>query len=326
MSDRERLEPQFDELEAALSALAAGRDMPAEVGGEVRELALIAAHLLGLPGEDFRARLKADLVGARDLSAPSEPPPIVAPEAQGIVPYIVHERAAELADWVERAFGAREIHRTPPGAGGFHAEMQIGDAQMMMGGFAGMPFPQTAASLHLYVPDADATYRKAVDAGASSIYEPVDQPYGDREGGVRDPFGNSWFIGTHRAGASHVPSGLKTLTPHLIVRGAGALIDLAREAFGAEVIERHEGPDGVVRHAQLRVAGGMIELGEAQDRFPPIPAMLYVYVDDVDTAYTRAVKAGGRSKQAPADQPYGHRTAAVEDGFGNQWYLAKPIR
>lgn len=195
----------------------------------------------------------------------------------------------------------------------------------MMGGFAGMPFPETAASLHLYVPDADATYRKAVEAGASSIYEPVDQFYGDREGGVRDPFGNSWFIATHRAGASHVPSGFKTLTPHLIVRGASALIELAREAFGAEVIERHEGPDGVVRHAQLRVSGAMIELGEAQDRFPPIPAMLYVYVDDVDAAYARAIGAGGRAKQPPADQPYGHRTAAVEDGFGNQWYLAKPI-
>ena len=62
MSERERR--QVDELEAALSALVAGQEVPSEVGEEVRDLAQIAAHLLGLPGEDFRARLKADLVGA----------------------------------------------------------------------------------------------------------------------------------------------------------------------------------------------------------------------------------------------------------------------
>ena len=62
MSERERR--QVDELEAALSAIVAGQDVPSGVGEEVRDLANIAAHLLGLPGEDFRARLKADLVGA----------------------------------------------------------------------------------------------------------------------------------------------------------------------------------------------------------------------------------------------------------------------
>jgi uncharacterized glyoxalase superfamily protein PhnB len=53
------------------------------------------------------------------------------------------------------------------------------------------------ATLHLYVPDANATYRRAIEAGATSIMEPTDQPYGDRSGGIRDAFGNQWFIATH---------------------------------------------------------------------------------------------------------------------------------
>ena len=53
--------------------------------------------------------------------------------------------------------------------------------------------------------------------------------------------------------------------------------------------------------------------------------MLYVYVADVDRSYARALAAGGESMQPPADQPYGHRTAAIRDAFGNQWYVARPI-
>jgi uncharacterized glyoxalase superfamily protein PhnB len=52
-------------------------------------------------------------------------------------------------------------------------------------------------NLHLYVPDADAVYRQALTAGASSVRDPVDEPYGDRVAGVRDPFGNVWWIATH---------------------------------------------------------------------------------------------------------------------------------
>jgi PhnB protein len=60
-------------------------------------------------------------------------------------------------------------------------------------------WPPRPCNLHVYVPDADAAYRRALDAGASSLYAPMDQPYGDREGGAVDAGGNNWFIATHRA-------------------------------------------------------------------------------------------------------------------------------
>jgi PhnB protein len=319
MSESDR----FDELEAALTAVLAGRDVPAKVGVEVRDLALLAAHLLGLPKEEFRARLKADLMGG---SPGEKPASTAAPEgSQTVVPYLVVEHPADLMEFVRRAFDAEELHRTATPGGGFHAEVRIGDAHVMMGGFPGMPFPETPAALHLYVPDADSAFRRAVEAGARQIYAPMDQPYGDREGGVRDPFGNTWYIATHRAGASHVPPGLRSVTPFLQVRGADGLLDFARDAFGARIVGRHSDPEGVVRHAEFKVAGSMIEIGEAHGEVPAIPAMLYVYVDDVDAWYARAVAAGGRPKQPPTDQPYGHRTGAVVDAFGNQWYMATPI-
>lgn len=320
MSEQDR----FDELDAALTAILAGQAVPAGVGEEARDLALIAAHLLGLPGEEFRARLKADLVGGKAGGEPAAPS--VPPGSQSVVPYLVVERATELVEFVRRAFGAEELYRTTGPGGGFYAEVRIGDARVMMGGTPGMTSPESPAALHLYVPDADATYRRAVEAGASPIYPMMDQPYGDREGGVKDPFGNTWYIATHRAGASPIPEGLRSVTPFLQVRGADRMLDFARAAFGAQIVGRHADPEGVVRHAELKVAGSMIELGEAHGEFPPTPAMLYVYVDDVDRWYARAVAAGGRPKKRPADQPYGHRTAAVDDAFGNQWYMAAPIR
>jgi PhnB protein len=321
MSERER----FDELEAALSAIVAGQAMPADVGEEVRGLANIAAHLLGLPGEEFRARLKADLVSGKREAGEEPPVKSAPPGSPSVVPYLVIERAPELFAWVQRAFGAEMIHKGAVDAGGFHAEVRIGDAHVMMGGFAGMPFPETPAALHLYVPDVDATFRRAVEEGASAVFPPTDQFYGDRESGVKDPFGNTWYIATHKAGPSHVPEGLLSVTPFLQVRGVDGLLAFAKKAFGAETVGRHADAAGVVRHAVMKLEGSAIELGEAHGEFPAIPAMLYVYVADVDRSYERALAAGGESMQPPADQPYGHRTAAIRDAFGNQWYVARPM-
>ena len=329
MSERER--QQVDELEAALSAIVAGRDIPAGVGEEVRDLASIAAHLLGLPGEDFRARLKADLVGASALPEIEEktatPESTAPPGSPSVVPYLVVDRSPELPDFLVRAFGAEVLYRMPEApSGGFHAEVRIGDAQLMMGGMLPKQDPTIPAALHLYVPDVDATYRQAVEAGAQPIFPPTDQFYGDRESGVKDPFGNTWYIATHKSGTSHVPEGMRTVTPFLQLAGVDRLLDFAREAFGAETVGRHADPQGIVRHAVMKVEGSAIEMGEAHGQFPAIPAMLYVYVQDVDRSYARALAAGAESLSPPADQPYGHRTAAVVDAFGNKWYVARPIK
>ena len=87
-------------------------------------------------------------------------------------------------------------HPTPEGRV-MHAEVQIGDSRIMVAEVCGEwnPIP---AMLHVYVNDADATYRTAIEAGATSLQEPTDQFYGDRSGGVKDAFGNHWWIATHK--------------------------------------------------------------------------------------------------------------------------------
>jgi PhnB protein len=114
-----------------------------------------------------------------------------------LTPYLCIKGAAKLIDFLKQAFGAKELHRsTRPDGSVWHAELNIGDSRLMMAE-ASEQWPPMPCALYLYVEDVDATYRKAIAAGATSAGEPVDQFYGDRSGGVKDPAGNTWWIGTH---------------------------------------------------------------------------------------------------------------------------------
>lgn len=119
-----------------------------------------------------------------------------------------------------------------------------------------------------------------------------------------------------------IPEGYHTLTPYLIVHGAGRLIEFLKQALQAEVVFSMPAPDGTVSHAELRVGDSMLMLGEASDRWPAMPASLYVYVPDCDAAYRRAMEAGAASVMEPADQFYGDRHGGVRDSSGNVWWLA----
>jgi uncharacterized glyoxalase superfamily protein PhnB len=104
---------------------------------------------------------------------------------------IVVEDPAGLVDFLRRAFAATgELRTDRP------TVMRIGDSNVMIGS----PGPRavTTAFLYLYVEDADATYRRALEAGGRSLEEPGDTPYGDRRAMVQDPFGNVWQIATYR--------------------------------------------------------------------------------------------------------------------------------
>jgi PhnB protein len=114
-----------------------------------------------------------------------------------VTPYLTVTGAANLVVFMEKAFDGKEILRhTAPDGRLAHAEVRIGDSVVMIG----EPGDDTAArpaNLFLYVTNADATYKRAIQAGAQSQAEPADQFYGERMGGVRDPFGNIWWIATH---------------------------------------------------------------------------------------------------------------------------------
>jgi PhnB protein len=114
-----------------------------------------------------------------------------------ITAYMVVSGAAKLIDFMKRAFDGKETvcHRKPDGTIG-HAEVKVGDSMMMLGE-ASEPWKPMPCAIYMYVPDTDAVYKRALQAGATSIMEPANQFYGDRNAGVKDPCGNLWWIATH---------------------------------------------------------------------------------------------------------------------------------
>jgi len=132
---------------------------------------------------------------------------------------------------------------------------------------------------------------------------------------------------------SPVPEGFHTITPHLIVDGAAEAIDWYSKAFGAEEVRpRAIGPDGKVMHAELRIGNSIFMLNDAMNggrsakTVGGSPIGLWLYVDDCDTLYSRAVAAGAQVPPGPmgalADQFWGDRTGTVVDPYGYTWSIA----
>ena len=123
-----------------------------------------------------------------------------------VTPYLIVKGAARAIEFYEVAFGARELFRMPrPDGRVGHAELQIGDSRLMLADEhpeIGARSPQSIGgspvTIHLYVPDVDATVARAVAAGARLDRPVADQFYGDRNGGLTDPFGHVWFVATHK--------------------------------------------------------------------------------------------------------------------------------
>lgn len=147
----------------------------------------------------------------------------IPPGYRTVTPHLVVSDPARAIEFYKKAFGAEETARMPgpDGKSIMHAEIRIGDSAVMLGGeWEGVcrgptSLGGTSVTLHLYVKDADASYKRAVDAGATSIMQPMDAFWGDRYGKVRDPFGHEWSLATH----------IKDLTPKQIEEGAKAFFE-----------------------------------------------------------------------------------------------------
>jgi len=118
-----------------------------------------------------------------------------------VTPYLVVPGVAKLIDFLKQAFDAQEVERhLRPDGTVQHAEVRIGDSIIMMGE-PQPPQKSMPAMILLYVADTDTLYKRALEAGATSVREPADQPYGDRTGGVEDSCGNQWWVATRIAKA-----------------------------------------------------------------------------------------------------------------------------
>ena len=115
-----------------------------------------------------------------------------------VTPYLMVPGVSKLIDFLTQAFEAKELERMArPDGTIMHAQVRIGDSIVMMGEPVG-EFKAMPAMVYLYVNDTDAVYKLAIQAGATSIMEPADQFYGDRNAGVKDRSGNLWWIATHK--------------------------------------------------------------------------------------------------------------------------------
>jgi PhnB protein len=258
--------------------------------------------------------------------------PAVDPIPKGystLTTYLVAQDADALVDFIKKTFDAEELFRGGPGSeGGMHCEVRIGDSMLMVGGggaglkWRGTPMP---SAFHIYVADCDATYARALQAGATSIDEPADQVYGERSASVKDTAGNSWYIATYK-GESYRWPGAPTLQPYLHPLRAEPVLNFVKRAFGAVELGRHATPDGVIHHTTVKIGTALMEMGEAHGSYQPMPTMFYLYVEDCDALYRRALSAGATSISEPQDQPYGDRSAGVTDPFGNKWYIATHVK
>ena len=129
-----------------------------------------------------------------------------------------------------------------------------------------------------------------------------------------------------------IPPGHHTITPHLIIKDAAKAIDFYKKAFGAEELTRMPTPDGRLMHACLKIGDSILFLcdefpehecgGASPQTLGKAHATMHVFVEDVDTAYLRAIDAGATVLMPPEDMFWGDRYGRLMDPFGQPWSLA----
>ena len=295
----------YERLDVVIDAVVGGLKPAAPLDPDLAMLAVIAADLRDLPDPAFKARLKENIMETT----------VTVTEVR---PYFIVQGADDLIAFLRQTFDAELLGRHPAPEGTvMHAEVRVGDSIVEMGD-AGGQWEPLVAPMHVYLENVDEAYRRAIAAGAKSLYEPTNQPYGDREAGVVDPRGIEWFLATRLEGGPR-PAGYGTVTTGFRATGAKQMLEFLQKAFGAVHVA------GGVEHAELRLGETMIELSEAHGQWGPTRGAFHLYVSDCDAVYAEALRAGATSMWGPEDKPYGERSAGVKDAWGNQWYIATPL-
>jgi len=118
----------------------------------------------------------------------------------------------------------------------------------------------------------------------------------------------------------------RTVTPYLVVPDADAELTFLKAAFGGTEVGCQRNADKTVMHAEVRIGDSLVMLGQSGDQWKPLSAALYLWVDDVDATYAKALKAGATSQSEPEDKPYGHRNAGVVDPNAITWWIGAPVK
>jgi len=346
---------KIEQLNRAVDAFLARADSkPPRVDASIRPLVSVAAELLNLPREEFKTRLKSELLeGRKAMSTVAEPIASVHP---AVAPRLTFRDAAKAIEFYKDAFGAQEGMRFEVGGKIPHAEIKIGNSTILLteewpegGRFSPETLGNSPVMMALSVPDVDRFFAHAIGAGAKTVIPIADQFYGRREGTLQDPFGYLWSVSTvteempveemhRRMGAmskgdavakkpavSPVPLGFHMVTPYLVAEDGPALLEFTKQAFGGKETFRTVAPAGGL-HAEVRIGDSMLMVGGGipgrEFRSTPKTHALHIYVEDADAVCEKAVAAGGTLIDEPRDQEYGERSGSVKDPAGNIWYIA----
>ncbi len=122
------------------------------------------------------------------------------------------------------------------------------------------------------------------------------------------------------------PFGLNTITPYLVIDGVSKLLSYLQEVFGAELRGAPQvRDDGTIKHAEVRIGDSVLMMGEPMGDFTPMPTTLYVYVEDCDKTYQKAIDEGGTSVLEVCNFPHGDRYGGVKDPTGNIWWIVTHV-
>ncbi len=134
--------------------------------------------------------------------------------------------------------------------------------------------------------------------------------------------------------AQAIPKGHHSVTPSIVVAGAAKAIEFYQKAFGAEELMRFPAPDGGIMHAEIKIGDSIVMMSDEMldhgvkgpQNLGGTPVAFFLYSEDVDTAWKRAVGAGAKEIMPLVDQFWGDRSGCVEDPFGHRWWLSQHIK
>jgi PhnB protein len=118
----------------------------------------------------------------------------------------------------------------------------------------------------------------------------------------------------------NIPEGYQRIMPYLIIEDASAFFDFTKNVFGAEEKFKIMRTETIIMHAEINIGGSVIMFADVTEQFKSQTAGLFIYVDDCDNVYKKALDNGAISIMEPADQEYG-RSSGVMDQFGNTWWI-----
>lgn len=125
---------------------------------------------------------------------------------------------------------------------------------------------------------------------------------------------------------NYKPEGYSSVSPYLVVKNAGRVIEFLKATFEATELRRFDNADGSIMHAEVRIADTVIMIADGGGEWPPFDSWLHVYVSDADAVYRRALRAGGVAVQEPQIKAGDFdKRGGVKDPSGNTWWIATQV-